>query len=65
MSTHKTFARKKPTETYAPKNNEFTISPSARQIAGDSIDKYKEIEEVNLDLAEKELRQQNENNSLE
>lgn len=64
MSTHKTFARKNPTVTYAPKNDEFTVSSSARQIVGDSVDKHKELEEVNVGLAEKELRQQNENNSL-
>lgn len=65
MSTHKTFLRKKPTITYAPKNDEFTVSSDARQIAGDSVDKHQELEEVNLGLAEKELRQQNENNSLQ
>ncbi|WP_280772262.1 hypothetical protein [Salipaludibacillus daqingensis] len=64
MSTHKTFARKKPTETYAPRNKEFNASTGSRRVPGDSIDKYKDIEEVNIGMAEKELRQQNENNSL-
>ncbi|MGJ9386156.1 hypothetical protein [Salipaludibacillus sp. CF4.18] len=65
MSTDKSFLRKKPTLTNAPKKEKITLSSDARQIPGDSVDEYTELREVNLGLAEKELRQQNENNSLE
>lgn len=65
MSTRKSFLGKKPTLTNAPKNKGITVSSDVRKIPGDSVDEYTEIQQVNLGLAEKELRQQNENNSLE
>ncbi|SDZ10981.1 hypothetical protein SAMN05421736_106112 [Evansella caseinilytica] len=68
------FAADKVTLTSAPEEREMTVNTKVSSLnplhsnqyyPGDSVDAHQELEEANLDLAEDELRQQNENNALD
>ncbi|ADU28557.1 hypothetical protein [Evansella cellulosilytica] len=70
----KTFAADQKTLTNTPERREFTVASdissenpfkSNAYYPGDSVNEHKELEKANLDIAEDELRQQNENNSLD
>lgn len=63
-------AEGKPTLTNAPTEEEITIASDVSTYAprntnqyypGDSLDQHKEYEEANLNIAEEEIKQQNEN----
>ncbi|MDQ0256073.1 hypothetical protein J2S74_003472 [Evansella vedderi] len=69
----KTYAADNVTLTNTPEDQEITIhtNMSSRNplktnqyYPGDAVDEHKGLEEANRDLAQDELRQQNENNSL-
>jgi hypothetical protein len=68
------FAANEVTLTNTPVDEEITVSTETSPRApfntnkyypGDSVNEHKEIEEMNLDLAKEELKQQNENNALD
>ncbi|UTR08658.1 hypothetical protein MM300_11875 [Evansella sp. LMS18] len=68
------FAANKITLTNTPVDEEITVSTETssrdpfntnKYYPGDSVNEHKEIEEMNLDLAKEELKQQNENNALD
>ncbi|WP_416148076.1 hypothetical protein ACM26V_17780 [Salipaludibacillus sp. HK11] len=64
MSTHKTFARKKPTITYSPKNEEVTFSSGGQHVQADLFDKNTELKDVSVDVSKGQFHQHNENNSF-
>lgn len=52
--------------TNAPKNKEATVEngtsfPNLKNVAGDSVDEHKELEEANIIITGDEIKQQNEN----
>lgn len=69
----KNYAADNVTLTNAPEDEEITIHTNLSSInplktnqyyPGDSVEQHKNLEEANRDLAQDELRQQNENNSI-
>ncbi|MFJ7746144.1 hypothetical protein [Peribacillus sp. NPDC097295] len=56
---HDSFKKKTENEEMTVTDNE---NPSSQRIPGDSVDKYSALRSANLELAEKEIGQQIENN---
>jgi hypothetical protein len=59
-------AKKEDYLTTAPKEQQITINngavfPNLKNVAGDSVDEHKYLEEANTIIAGDEIRQQNEN----